>query len=210
MTSKTIQKRLARSVANIFIKEVLEVLYNFNHLSLDNVNWTQSWNSLFECNGTFPTMNGYSWNDDRHKRNGGEGHWADNLSFFAWKYYTNTYDLEHPETMMYANRYNDYILDGKTNYWIVDEPNYIIHINNWGSSCRYNTYVYNQNLHYIPIEVCSPDDETATDRFRREQYYTKHLCIWGLNNCDCSTTGSMCNKTESEIYGYDISSISYN
>lgn len=210
MTSTSIQKRVTRTIANIFRNEVLNRLYSFKHISLEEVNWAQSWNELFECNGNFPKMNGYSWNDNMHQCNGGNGHWSDNLSFFLWKHYNNPYGDEHSDTMIYANRYNDYILDGKTNYWNGSDPNYISHINDWGSSCRYNTYRYNQQDHYIPIEVCSPEDETATDRMRREQYYTKHICVWGLKHCHCITTGNMCNKIESDIYGYTVSSISYN
>jgi len=209
MPSEAIQKRMARTIARMFRNEVLNGLYSFNTISLDDVNWAQSWNELFECNGFFPTMNGYSWDDIRHHRNGGKGYWADNRTFFAWKHY-NILDEHHPDTMIYANRYNDYILDGSTHYWVDSKPNYINHINEWGPSCRYNTYKYNQTEYYIPIEVCSPEDETTTDRMRRELYYVKDICVWGLKDCHCKATGSICNKIESQLYGYDFSSVSYN
>ena len=209
MTTTSIKKRMARKIAHIFRSEVLDSLYSFNNVFLDDVNWTQSWNELFECNGSFPKMNGYGWDDDRHLRNGGEGHWSDKCTFFAWKKYINQLDESHSDYMICVNWFDNYIADGITKYWDGQEPNYIDHINEWGESCSYKTYKYNQKEYYIPIEVCSPEDETATDRMRREQYYTKHGCVWTLKDCICSTTGNMCNKTMSESSGYDVKSISY-
>ena len=213
MTNSTsIQKRGARTVAQIFKAEVLNSQFSFNHVSLDAVEWTDCWTKLYECNGDFPTMVGYSMSDDRSRYKGGEGHWSDNLTFFGWKDYANL-DNDNPEFMIGSNLYGDYVADGIAKYWNGPIPKYDEHINEWGAeigNCGYYTYRYSdQTDHRIPIEICSPYDETSTDIMRREQYYIKQLCIWGLKNCHCSTTGCPCNKIESDRNGYNVGSITH-
>jgi hypothetical protein len=213
MTNSTsIQKRGARTVANIFKVEVLNSQFSFNHVSLDDVEWADCWTKLFECNGGFPTMTGYSMSDDRSRYNGGEGHWSDNYTFFGWKDYANLED-DNPEFMIGSNLQDDYVADGISKYWNGSIPNYKEHIKEWGieiGGCGYYTYKdSDQKDQSVPLDICSPYDETSTDIMRREQYYIKHLCIWGLKKCHCSSSGTFCNKVESEICGYKVGSISY-
>jgi hypothetical protein len=47
----------------------------------------------------------------------------------------------------------------------------------------------------IPIGVLGPDDETATDYHRRNLHYRRNQCVWGLLDCNCSSSG-VCLKVE--------------
>ena len=47
----------------------------------------------------------------------------------------------------------------------------------------------------IPIGVLGPEDETATDYHRRNLHYRRNQCVWGLLDCNCSSSG-VCNKVE--------------
>ena len=191
MTSTSILKRGARTVAQIFRDEVLNSCFSFKNVHLDDVSWADCWDKLYECNGWFPTM---------------VSHCSDNISFFAWKHYDNS-DIFFPEYIG-GDDYHNYIADGITKYWDGSEPKYSDHIKERSDSCRYYTDrsggrwdsngKWNYTEHQIPYEVCCPDDETPTDIMRREQYYIKHLCIWGLKDCDCSATGEPCNKPQTE------------
>ena len=190
MTSTSILKRGARTVAKIFRDEVLNSCFRFNNVHLD-VSWTDCWAKLYECNGWFPTM---------------VSHCYDNIRFFAWKHYDYP-DIFFPECIG-GDDYHNYIADGITKYWDGSEPKYTEYIKECGDSCRYYTDIsggrwdsngkWNYTEHHIPFEVCCPVDETPTDIMRREQYYIKHLCIWGLNACDCSSTGVTCNKPQND------------
>jgi hypothetical protein len=188
MTSTSILKRGARTVAQIFRDEVLNSCFSFKNVHLDDVSWGD-YEKLYECNGWFPTM---------------VGNWSD--SFFAWKHYDNS-DIFFPEYIG-GDDYHNYIADGITKYWDGSEPKYSEHIKEWGENCKYyidssggrwdsnGKWIYTE--HQIPYEVCCPFDETPTDIMRREQYYIKHLCIWGLKDCDCSSTGVTCNKPQND------------
>jgi len=202
----SIQKRISRKIAQLYRTEVLETKYKFNHVSFDSVTWPKSYHMLFECNGFFPKKNGYSYDDKRQIYNGGSGHPDDKYTFFFWKQYNTITDSDDPDYL--HSWYKQYELDGSTNYWNNDISNY----NDYclESNCDYFIYFSSQSYTFIPIEVCAPDDETPTDKFRRYNYYTKNKCIWALKDCDCSTNGCPCNKVESEIFGYNIGSISYN
>ena len=48
----------------------------------------------------------------------------------------------------------------------------------------------------IPIGVLRHDDETATDYHRRSLHYRRNKCVWGLLDCNCSSSG-VCSKVES-------------
>ena len=207
MTTTSIQKRLARTVAQLFRQEVLNSHVTFNHISLNDVRWTDCWAKLYECNGFFPTMKGYSMSDERSCYNGGDGHWSDNLSFFSWKGLDSL--IDGPECIIGGDQKQYQEADGITNYWDESIPKYpVSDIELLGGG--YFTYSDSEQInHYIPCEVLCPCDETAIDIMRREQYYTKNLCIWGLKDCHCSSTGVPCNKTESDRCGYKVGSISY-
>ena len=207
MTSTSIQKRLARNVAQLFRQEVLNSQFTFNHISLNDVRWADCWAKLYECSGFFPTMKGYSMSDERSYDNGGYGHWSDNLTFFSWSHMESL--IDGPECIIGGDQKQYQEADGLTNYWDGSIPKYpVSDFELLGGG--YFTYSDSEQInHYIPIEVLCPGDETATDIMRREQYYTKNLCIWGLKDCHCSSTGVPCNKTESDRSGYKVCSISY-
>lgn len=210
MTSTSIQKRGARKIAQLFRDEVLNSQFTFNHLSFDDAVWADCWAKLYECNGYFPTMKGYSMTDERSRYGGGDGHWSDNLTFVQWNGGESmNRSLDGPEIMIGDDQTQYQIVDGITNYWDGSIPKYlVVDIDLLGGG--YLTYIDSEQINrYVPIEVSCPCDETATDIMRRVQYYTKNLCIWGLKDCHCSSTGSICNKTEYDITGYKFGSISH-
>jgi hypothetical protein len=202
----SIQKRLARQIAQLYRTEVLETDYKFNHVDLYSVTWAKTYNMLFECNGFFPKKNGYSYDDKRQTYNGGSGHPDDKHTFFFWKHYNTITNIDDPDYL--HSWHEQYILDGTSNYWIGGQPNY----NDYclESMCDYFIDFSTQSYTFIPFEVCTPDDETPTDRFRRYNYYTQNLCSWALKDCYCNANGCPCNKVESERFGYEIGSITYN
>ena len=59
------------------------------------------------------------------------------------------------------------------------------------------------------ISCLNDDNETGTDYARKYLEYTKNSCIWGLLDCDCSSSGCECLKVQNEgpnrdWYGHGI------
>ena len=69
-------------------------------------------------------------------------------------------------------------------------------------------YNYQSNC---DISCLGGENETGTDYSRRYLEYTKNACIWGLLDCNCSSTGGTCLKVQNEgpnrsWYGFGLDS----
>ena len=195
--SISVQKRGARMVSQIVRDGLInDKEFRFNHLESRDVHWeVEGDNGIYECNGFFPTRNGYEWDDPRQKRNGGPGHPDDKKSFFFWRdydsYHTDDPNFRTPDWM--SSHHRLFVFDGTTNYWDGSVPKYGNKLSDWEDH-----YFVVDRL--VPISVMGPDDETPTDRDRRYTYYRQNECIWGLLNCKCSYNGGPCQKVETEYY----------
>lgn len=163
-------------LAEIFKEGVLDSKeFSFNHVGFRGIFQPH----VFECNGLFPSK--------------------DNRTFFFWKNYSKwlPYDEYHDDPDYLYSDYKRYIIDGSTRYWNGTVPRYNDYIK-CISKYDHDVKIYYLNRDSVPMRSDVPCDETPTDIMRRELYYVKEKCVWGLLDCKCSESIMLCMKTQCE------------
>ena len=187
MNDHSFRKENSHKIAHIIQKGLIDDReFRFNHVTF--LDWSN------DCNLFFPTIHGYHWNDPRRGT-----HPDKDKSFFFWRDYDewSSYPGNLPEEdnnpEWLISHHKLYVFDGSTHFWESGIPRYSEILSDWDQSSW-------KGDREVPIGCIDPDDETPTDRDRRYTYYRKNTCIWGLLDCPCNSTGSLCHKLETELY----------